>query len=80
MCACARAWTMDELLTKLSKNEKDTHISFYQMYSPKLHENILKNYNFLQTGPTKGIKPEALNVGKYFYKWKFLRSYIYVYI
>ena len=37
---------MHKLLTKLHKNENDFDISLYQIYLPKLHENILKNYSF----------------------------------
>ena len=35
---------MGKLLSKLYKNEKNTDISFYQIYLPKLHKNIFKYY------------------------------------
>ena len=33
---------MSKLLSKLYKNENNISISPYQIYSPKLHENVLK--------------------------------------
>ncbi len=35
---------MSKLSSKLRKNENNTDISFYQIYLPKLHKNILKYY------------------------------------
>ena len=35
---------MSKLTCKLHKTENNTDISLYQMYLPKLHENILKYY------------------------------------
>ena len=42
-CVCVQG-TMGKLSSKLRKNENITVISFYQIYLPKLHENILKCY------------------------------------
>ena len=35
---------MGKLSSKLRKNENNTDISFYQIYLPKLYENIFKYY------------------------------------
>ena len=35
---------MGKLLSKLCENENNTDTSLYQVYLPKLHENILKYY------------------------------------
>ena len=35
-----------KFLSKLCKNENNTNISLYQIYLPKLQENILKYYRF----------------------------------
>ena len=35
---------MGQLSSKLYKNKNNTDISLYEMYKPKLHDNILKYY------------------------------------
>ena len=35
---------MSKLSTTLRKNENNTDVLLYQIYFPKLHENILKYY------------------------------------
>ena len=39
---------MDKLLSKLCKKENSTDISLYQIYLPKLYENILKYYGYYE--------------------------------
>ena len=47
---CAHTYTegvMGSLLSKLQKNDNNVDISLYQVYSPKLHKDILKYNGFI---------------------------------